>query len=101
MMLIGTLENIIDTIKAGNCKLNSEQMYNVIKEINKLNTGIKRISKDMACTDILHCSHSTFNNYLAMGLIPPGRKEKGFKELFWAEHDFQEALTYQRKHKEK
>ena len=42
----------------------------------------------------LHCSLSTFDNYIKLGLIPPGHKEYGFKELSWSEKDFDEATLY-------
>lgn len=37
---------------------------------------------------VLHCSGTTFDNYVKEGLIPPGRKEVGFKELSWRKSDF-------------
>lgn len=72
----------VQNIDAGNTHLNEEEIDIVIKDLTKLNKGIKRISKREAYDNILHCSLSTFDNYLKLGLIPPGHKEKGFKELF-------------------
>lgn len=40
--------------------------------MTKMNKGIKRISKLEACEKYLHCSPSTFDNYLKLSLIPPG-----------------------------
>jgi hypothetical protein len=40
---------------------------------------------------ILHCSPSSFDNYIKLGLIPRGHKEYGFKELSWSEKDFDKA----------
>lgn len=88
------LEEAIANIDAGNSNHTEEELDDIIKDLTKLNRGIKRISKREACDKILHCSSSTFDNYLKLGLIPPGHKEIGFKELSWSEKDFDEAVLY-------
>ena len=88
------LQESIDNIDAGNSNFSEEELNNIIKDITKLNRGIKRISKREACERILHCSPSTFDNYLKLDLIPKGHKEYGFKELSWSEKDFDEAVMY-------
>ena len=88
------LQESIDNIDAGNSNFSEEELTNIIKDITKLNRGIKRISKREACERILHCSPSTFDNYLKLGLIPKGHKEYGFKELSWSKKDFDEAVMY-------
>ena len=93
-ILKGLLEECINNIDAGNSNHNEEELDEIIKDLTKLNRGIKRISKREACERILHCSPSTFDNYLKIGLIPPGNKEYGFKELSWSEKDFDEATLY-------
>lgn len=87
-VLRGLLEECINNIDAGNSNHNEEELNAIIKDLTKLNRGIKRISKRYACDKILHCSLSTFDNYVKLGLIPPGHKEIGFKELSWSEKDF-------------
>lgn len=93
-VLRGLLEECINNIDAGNSNHNEKELDEIIKDLTKLNRGIKRISKREACERILHCSQSTFDNYLKIGLIPPGHKEYGFKELSWSEKDFDEATLY-------
>lgn len=88
------LEEAIANIDAGNSNHTEEELDDIIKDLTKLNRCIKRISKREACDKILHCSSSTFDNYLKLGLIPPGHKEIGFKELSWSEKDFDEAVLY-------
>ena len=88
------LEEAIKNIDAGNCNHTEEELNDIIKDLTKLNRGIKRISKREACERILHCSPSTFDNYLKLGLIPPGHKEVGFKELSWSDKDFDDATMY-------
>lgn len=93
-VLRSILEESIKNIDAGNSNHSEEELDSIIKDLTKLNRGIKRISKREACDRILHCSPSTFDNYLKLGLIPPGHKEAGFKELSWSEKDFDEATLY-------
>ena len=93
-VLRSLLEECINNIDAGNSNHSEEELDSIIKDLTKLNRGIKRISKREACERILHCSPSTFDNYLKIDLIPPGHKEYGFKELSWSEKDFDEATLY-------
>lgn len=93
-ILRGLLSEMIDNIDAGNSNHSEEELDTIIKDLTKLNRGIKRISKREACERILKCSPSTFDNYLKLGLIPPGHKEYGFKELSWSEKNFDEATLY-------
>ena len=93
-VLRNLLEEAIKNIDAGNSNHSEEELDYIIKDLTKLNRGIKRISKREACDKILHCSSSTFDNYLKLGLILPGHKETGFKELSWSEKDFDEATLY-------
>lgn len=95
------LEETISNIDAGNSNYKEEELDEIVKTLSNINRGVKRISKRTACDKILHCSSSTFDNYLKLGLIPPGHKEVGFKELSWSEKDFDDATMYRiRKYKE-
>ena len=80
-ILRGLLEEAINNIDAGNSNHTEEELNEIIDDLTKLNRGIKRISKTYACEKILHCSPSTFDTYVKLGIIPPGHKEVGFKEL--------------------
>ena len=60
------------------------------------------MSKYQACM-YLHISRATFDNYVREGSIPRGKKEAGFKELFYTKKDldaFVEKMKNERKHKE-
>ena len=83
-LLRGLLEEAIKNIDAGNSNHTEEELNAIIDDLTKLNRGIKRISKTYACEKILHCSPSTFDTYVKLGIIPPGHKEVGFKELSWS-----------------
>lgn len=96
------LEEAINNIDAGNSNHSDDELDDIISSLTKLNRGIKRISKREACERILHCSPSTFDNYIKLGLIPRGHKEYGFKELNWNEKDFDKAtLARIKKYKDK
>lgn len=93
-MIRSLLVKAIELIDNGNSNHTEAELDSIIKFMTTMNTGVKRISKAYACEHILHCSHSTFDNYLKIGLIPKGHKEVGFKELSWSENDFNEATLY-------
>lgn len=88
------LKESIENIDAGNSNYKEDELETIIKDLSKINRGVKRISKREACEKILHCSASTFENYVKIGLIPQGHKEVGFKELSWSEKDFDDATMY-------
>lgn len=58
------LEEAINNIDAGNSNHSDDELDDIISSLTKLNRGIKRISKREACERILHCSPSTFDNYI-------------------------------------
>lgn len=82
------LQHSIENIDAGNSEITEEELVELVKLLATINKGGERISKTIACEKILHCSPSTFDNYVREGIIPPGRKVAGFKELSWTESDF-------------
>lgn len=87
----------INNIDAGNSNRTEEELNEIIKDLIKINRGIKRISKREACEKILKCAPSTFDRYISIGLIPKGHKESNFKELSWSENDFENAIKYMNK----
>lgn len=99
LQLIKTLlYQIADNINPETCNQDEDSLDAAIDAVSKLNRGIHRISKAEACEKILHCSPRTFENYLQLGIIPPGRKVAHFKELSWSERDFDKAKEYRRTH---
>ena len=75
------LEEAINNIDAGNSNHSDDELDDIISSLTKLNRGIKRISKREACERILHCSPSTFDNYIKLGLIPRVIKNTVLKNL--------------------
>lgn len=62
------LEEAIANIDAGNSNHSDDELDDIISSLTKLNRGIKRISKREACERILHCSPSSFDNYIKFGI---------------------------------
>lgn len=99
-LLKDLMYEIADNIDPENCNNNEGKVDAAIESLTILNRGIKRISKTEACEKILHCSTRTFENYLKLGIIPPGHKTPHFKELSWSEKDFDKAKEYRRINKD-
>lgn len=91
---------IADNINPETCQNQEDKIDAAIESLSILNRGIPRITKGEACVKILHCSTRTFDNYLKLGLIPPGHKVTYHKELTWTEKDFDKAKEYRRFHHE-
>lgn len=60
----------------------------LIKIINdtEITNKNEKLSKYQACK-YLKVSRATFDNYVRAGKIPKGRKQIGFKELYWYKKD--------------
>ena len=90
------LQNCIDRIDSGNSNLSTEEGLEVIEILKKYTNKDKKLSKYQAC-QYLNISRATFDKYVRDGKIPKGKKEAGFKELFWNEHDIRAFLLYNNK----
>ncbi|MBO6075273.1 MAG: hypothetical protein J6P74_09115 [Paludibacteraceae bacterium] len=95
-LLRDLMARIIEDIDAGNSSENEAEIDAAIDMLSTLNHGIKRYSKRWLCDNVLHCSESTFNNYLSMGIIPKGQPAVGFKELSWSIKDMDAAIAYRK-----
>lgn len=76
------LLKIINDIDAGNSNLNEEECKEVIDYVTFITNRNEKLSKYQACK-YLNVSRATFDNYVRDKKIPKGRKQQGFKELFW------------------
>ena len=83
------LYKIIEDIDAGNSNISDDQYDSIIEQINFLSNSNTKYIKYQACK-FLNISRATFDNKVREGLIPPGRKQQGFKELFWLKKDLEE-----------
>jgi predicted DNA-binding transcriptional regulator AlpA len=80
------LLQIINDIDAGNSNISEEEAVEIAKVIQSYTDKTQKMSKYKAC-QYLNISRATFDNYVREGLLPRGKKEIGFKELFWTEKD--------------
>ena len=88
------LQNCIDRIDSGNSNLSTDEAIEVIELLKKYTDKDRKLSKYQAC-EYLNMSRATFDKYIREGKIPKGKKEAGFKELFYLESDLREFVkTY-------
>ena len=88
-VLRSVLSQIIDDIDSGNSNASNEELDEIIESINKATNTRNKLSKYQACK-YLNVSRATFDNYVKDGKLPKGKKEQGFKELFWYLSDLQQ-----------
>lgn len=80
------LYKIIDDIDSGNSNITEEEALQLCTTLKELTRKDERMSKYKAYT-YLNISRATFDNYVAQGLLPKGKKEAGYKELSWYKKD--------------
>lgn len=93
-LLRTVLMELVEKIDAGNSTEDETEIDAAIEILSTINHGIPRYSKRYLCDNVLYCSESTFNQYLSIGIIPPGIKQVGFKELSWSIKDMDNAIKY-------
>lgn len=81
-LLKTTLQNVIDSLDVGNSDITNEQCLDIAEIINTMTNTRNKLSKYQACK-YLNVSRATFDNWIRDGKISKGKKEQGFKELFW------------------
>lgn len=86
------LQNCIDRIDTGNSNLSTDEEIKIIELLKKYTNKDRKLSKYQAC-EYLNMSRATFDKYIREGKIPKGKKEAGFKELFYLESDLREFVT--------
>lgn len=89
------LLKIVDNIDSGNSNITESEAIELAKVIQSYTDKTQRLSKYQACR-YLNVSRATFDNYVREGLLPRGKKEAGFKELFWVEKDLDDFMKSRR-----
>lgn len=87
-IIIKALEAIISEIQEGNSNITAEEAVLIIDTLKSISDKQYPISKYQACK-ILNISRSKFDTLVSQGKIPKGRKQQGFKELFWTTKDLE------------
>lgn len=83
------LLKIVESIDSGNSNLSENEAMELTKVLQSYTDKTVKMSKYQAC-QYLNISRATFDNYVREGNLPRGKKEAGFKELFWVEKDLDE-----------
>lgn len=84
------LQQLINNIDAGNTHLEEDQCVEIIEMINHMTIADNKYSKYQACK-YLGLSRATFDRYVKDGIIPEGRRQQGFKEIFYLKRDLDDA----------
>lgn len=90
------LEQCLGNIKAGTSNISEEDQLEIVEMLRKYTDKDRRLSKYQACI-YLNISRATFDNYVREGKIPKGKKEAGFKELFWKESELRALCLHKNK----
>ena len=85
------LVQIISDIDTGNTNLEEDEEMEILSTITSVMDKKATLSKYQAC-NYLGISRATFDNYVREGKLPKGKKEQGFKELFWTKKELTEAI---------
>lgn len=85
------LYKMIDDIDSGNSNITEEEALQLCTTLKELTRKDERMSKYKAYT-YLNISRATFDNYVAQGLLPKGKKEAGYKELSWYKRDLDKFI---------
>lgn len=80
------LGKIIEDIDTGNSNISASEAEEIIEHLTRMTNKYEKLSIYQACK-YLNVSRATFDNWVKDGKIPKGRKQQGFKELFYYKHD--------------
>lgn len=88
--MIQIIEKILDKwlqdIRTDNTNITEEEQFKILTLLGSIADKDEKMSKIQAC-DYLRKSRSTFDKLVSDGFIHQGRKQEGFKELFWSKVD--------------
>lgn len=76
-LVVKELRNTADKLEAGTSFLSEEECTDILETLTHT-----ALSKDEACS-YLRISRATFDNRVAAGEYPKGKKLRGRKELIW------------------
>ena len=85
-ILANELRKAADRLDTGECAIGMDAAEDILGMLVHI-----PMSKVQAY-EFLNVSRATFDNMVAIGEIPKGRKEKGKKELVWYKDELQECV---------
>ena len=80
------LRDTADKIENGTCELSLDEASDIVNIL-----AHEPLSKESAC-HYLNVSRATFDNLVASGKIPKGKKRRGFKELVWYKDELSNVI---------
>lgn len=80
------LRDTANKIDAGTCELSEQEASDIMQVLLH-----KALSKEQAC-EYLNIRRSRFDELVRDGVIPKGKKRKGFNELVWYEDELNNVL---------
>lgn len=86
------LLKIVDNIDSGNSNVDESEALQIVNVLQTFTDKTIKLSKYQAC-QYLNMSRATFDNYIREGKLPKGKKEAGFKELFWIKKELDEYIN--------
>ena len=95
--LSGILRKLADSLDAGSTEFEEKEMEFVLDSLRKI--AEPKLSKYQAAQYLNLSGTKRFDYLLSIGQLPKGRKEPGFKEIFWYKSDFKDFLENNTSHK--
>ena len=89
------LLKIVDSIDAGNSNITENEAIELAKVLQSYTDKTIKMSKYQSY-QYLNMSRASFDNYVREGKLPRGKKEAGFKEIFWTQKDLDEFIKNNR-----
>jgi predicted DNA-binding transcriptional regulator AlpA len=86
------LSEIQKRIHEGKCKITYDEALELLSTLKNFSDNNKELSKAQAI-DYIGISRSTFDRLIEKGVMPPGHKKQGFKELIWYEKELIQFLS--------
>jgi predicted DNA-binding transcriptional regulator AlpA len=78
--------------------MTEEEALQICATLKEITHKDERMSKYKAYS-YLNISRATFDNYVAQGLLPKGKKEAGYKELSWYKKDLDKFIKERKQDK--
>lgn len=90
------LNQISNDLQSGSFSLTYEDSVKFVRLLKEFMYKDEKLSKCQAC-GYLHISRASFDNYVRQNKLPKGRKQLGFKELFWLKTDLDNYIIKYKK----
>lgn len=100
LLLRQLFETGISRIDAGNTNISEEECLEIIDVVARLLNPEEKLSKYQVCSQ-LGIKPVTLDSYIRDGKFPEGRRQQGFKEIFFYQKDVNKYLEEHNIHKSK